>query len=168
MHSLHVLLNRLADAGIEFVVIGGFAGTLHGSALITDDVDVCAVLSADSVEKIRSAFADLHPVHRQTHRRLSSLDNSRAGIALNNLHLETDYGIIDVITSVLGVGDFARLKERTIKIPLYGRMILLISLEDLIVAKEAVGREKDLLAVKELRAIAAMRAKKKSAPDEKL
>lgn len=29
------------------------------------------------------------------------------------------------------------------------------SLEDLIVAKEAVGREKDLLAVKELRAILA-------------
>jgi hypothetical protein len=79
MHSLHVLLNRLADAGIEFVVIGGFAGTLHGSALITDDVDVCAVLSADSVEKIKSAFADLHPVHRQTHRRLSFLDNPRAG-----------------------------------------------------------------------------------------
>jgi len=155
-----VLLNRLADAGIEFVVIGGFAGTLHGSALITDDVDVCAVLSAESVEKNQIGICDLHPVHRQTHRRLSSLDNPRAGIALNNLHLETDYGIIDVITSVLGVGDFARLKERAIKIPLCGRMILLISLEDLIVAKEAVGREKDLLAVKELRAIAAMRAKK--------
>jgi len=110
--------------------------------------------------KNQIGICDLHPVHRQTHRRLSSLDNPRAGIALNNLHLETDYGIIDVITSVLGVGDFARLKERAIKIPLCGRMILLISLEDLIVAKEAVGREKDLLAVKELRAIAAMRAKK--------
>ena len=168
MHSLHLLLNRLADAGIEFVVIGGFAGTLHGSALITDDVDVCAVLSADSVEKIRSAFADLHPVHRQTHRRMSFLDNPRAGVALDNLYLETDHGIIDVLTSVLGVGDFARLKERAIKIPLYGRMILLISLEDLIVATEAVGREKDLLAVKELRAIAAMRAKKQSGADEKL
>lgn len=107
-------------------------------------------------------------MHRQTHRRLSFLDNPGAGVALNNLYLETDHGIIDVLTSVLGVGDFARLKERAIKIPLYGRMILLISLEDLIVAKEAVGREKDLLAVKELRAIAAMRAKKQSAPDEKL
>jgi hypothetical protein len=33
----------------------------------------------------------------------------------------------------------------------------LFSIEDLIAAKEAVGREKDLLAVKELRAIAAKR-----------
>jgi hypothetical protein len=32
-----------------------------------------------------------------------------------------------------------------------------ISLEDLIAAKEAVGRERDLLTVKELRAIAAKR-----------
>ncbi len=41
-----------------------------------------------------------------------------------------------------------------------GRTYRIISLEDLIVAKEAVGREKDLLAVKELRAIAAKRAQK--------
>lgn len=34
------------------------------------------------------------------------------------------------------------------------------SLEDLIAAKEAVGREKDLLAVKELRAIGAIRKRK--------
>jgi predicted nucleotidyltransferase len=162
-----VLLNRLADAGIEFVVIGGFAGTLHGSSLITDDVDVCAVLSADSVEKIKSAFADLHPVHRQTHRRLSFLDHPPPGVALNNLNLETDQGVINVLTSVLGVGDLARLKERAIKVSLYGRTFSFISLEDLIVAKEAVGREKDLLSVKELRAIAAMRAKKQSGPDEK-
>jgi predicted nucleotidyltransferase len=39
----------------------------------------------------------------------------------------------------------------------FGRKCAIISLEDLIAAKEAVGREKDLLAVKELRAIAAKR-----------
>jgi hypothetical protein len=41
--------------------------------------------------------------------------------------------------------------------PLFGRTYAVISIEDLIIAKEAVGREKDLLAVKELRAIAAKR-----------
>jgi len=29
MKSLHLLLQRLADAGLEFVVVGGFAGVLH-------------------------------------------------------------------------------------------------------------------------------------------
>jgi len=43
--------------------------------------------------------------------------------------------------------------------------IIVISLEDLIAAKEAMGREKDLLAAKELRAIAAKR--KASGPEAK-
>ncbi len=157
MHALHLLLNRLADAGVEFVIIGGFAGTLHGSALLTNDVDVCAVLSPANIEKIRAAFADINPVHRQTHRRLSFLDHPAPGVPLNNLYLETDQGLVDVLSSVLGLGDFQRLKERAIEIPVHGRKLSLISLDDLITAKEAVGREKDLLAVKELRAIAAKR-----------
>ena len=157
MHSLHLLLSRLADAGIDFVVIGGFAGVLHGSALLTNDVDVCAVLSPENVEKIRVAFGDLHPVHRQTHQRLSFLTHPVPGTPVANLYLETDQGIIDLLSSVLGVGDFARLKARAVEIPLHGCSIALISLEDLIVAKEAIGREKDLLAVKELKAIAAKR-----------
>ena len=45
MKSLHVLLQRFADAGLEFVVVGGFAGVLHGSAYVTVDLDICAVMS---------------------------------------------------------------------------------------------------------------------------
>ncbi len=43
------------------------------------------------------------------------------------------------------------------EIRLFGRRCRVISLEDLIKAKEAMGREKDLLTAKELRAIAAKR-----------
>jgi hypothetical protein len=45
-----------------------------------------------------------------------------------------------------------------------GRTCRLISLPDLVRAKEAMGREKDLLAAKELRAIAAKRTTGKSNP----
>jgi len=145
---------------VEFVVVGGYAAVLHGSALITNDVDVCAVLSAGNVEKIRAALADLNPIHRITHRKLSFLEHPAPGQPLVNLYLETDGGTIDILSSVLGVGDFGRLKERAVEASIFGRKCAIISLEDLIVAKEAVGREKDLLAVKELRAIAAKRAQK--------
>lgn len=158
MKSLHLLLHRLADAGVDFVVVDGFAGSLHGSALLSNDVDVCAVLSFENVEKIRAAFADLHPVHRQTPRRLSFIDHPAPGQPLMNLYLETDGGTIDIVSSILGVGDFARLKERAVEVSLFGRKCLVMALEDLIAAKEALGREKDLLAAKELRAIAAKRA----------
>lgn len=90
MHNLHLLLNRLADAGLDFVVVGGFAGVIHGSALVTNDVDVCAVLSAENVAKIRTALADLNPVHRQTHQKLSFLRYPEPGQPLVNVDLKTD------------------------------------------------------------------------------
>lgn len=157
MNSLHLLLRRFADAGLEFVVIGGYAGVLHGSSLVTDDLDLCAVLSPENIAKLRAALSDLHPVHRITHKKLSFLDHPTPGSRLVNLYLETDAGVVDVLTEVMGVGDYARLRGSAVTIPLFGQMCPVISLDDLIAAKEAVGREKDLLAVKELRAIAAKR-----------
>jgi predicted nucleotidyltransferase len=71
------------------------------------------------------------------------------------LYLETQDGILDLHTEVLGVGDFERLRARATRLELFGLSLAVISLEDLIAAKEAVGREKDLLTAKELRAITA-------------
>lgn len=157
MQRLHLLLQRLAEAGLDFVVIGGYAAVIHGSALVTKDVDICAALSVEDIAKIRAALAELHPVHRISHRKLSFLDHPALGQPLVNLYLGTDEGVIDVLSSVLGVGDFEKLKQRAVKISLFGRDYAVISIEDLIAAKEALGREKDLLAAKELRAIAAKR-----------
>lgn len=69
--------------------------------------------------------------------------------------------MIDILTSVLGIGDYAELRARAVPMAIQGRVLPVISIEDLIVAKEAVGRDKDLLTVKELRAIMAMRAQKR-------
>jgi predicted nucleotidyltransferase len=157
MKSLPLLLQRLADAGLEFVIVGGFAGVLHGSAYVTDDLDICAILTPENVDKLRGAMADLHPVHRMTHRKLSFLEHPSAGQTVANLYLETDAGVLDVLSSILGPGDFHALKKNAVEISLFGRKCRVISLEDLIAAKEAVGREKDLLVAKELRVIAAKR-----------
>ena len=57
------------------------------------------------------------------------------------------------MSSISGVGDFQRVRAGSAEIELFGRPCRVISLDDLIRAKEAVGREKDLLTVKELRTI---------------
>ena len=158
MHNVHLLLQRFADARLDFVVVGGYAGVLHGSSLVTNDLDICAVLSPENIAKLRTVLADLHPVHRMTPQKLSFLEHPAATVAAANLHLETDGGIVDVLSTILGIGDYARLSRSAVEIPLFGRKCHVISLEDLIVAKEAVGRDKDLLAAKELKAIAAKRA----------
>jgi hypothetical protein len=151
--ELNRLIERLCDANIDFVVVGGFAGMLHGSTLVTRDLDVCAILSSENLSRLREAFADLKPRHRFTPQRLSFLDNPEPGVGLNNLYLETELGPIDLLGSVKGVGDFERVRAASIEIELFGRRCRVISIEALIQAKQAMGRDKDMIAVKELRAI---------------
>ena len=158
MANLNQLLERLSDSDVEFVVVGGFAAMLHGSALITRDLDICAVVSPATVSQLRAALADLHPTHRFTPQRLNFLKVPAEGVEVRNLYLETDLGPVDVLGSILGIGDFKDVRNRAVEIEVLGRKCRLISLEDLITAKEAVGRDKDKLAAKELRAIAAKRA----------
>ncbi len=153
MQTLNDLLRRLADSGVDFVIIGGFAGVAYGSSFVTRDLDICAVLSPDNVGRLRRALADLNPRHRMTPQRLSFLRVPAPGESVSNLYLETDWGVVDILGSVLGLGDFNRLKANAETVEIGGKSCRLIGLEDLIAAKEALGREKDLLAAKELRAI---------------
>ena len=155
------LLQRIADAGIDFVIVGGFAAVTHGSSYVTRDVDLCLVLSQENIERLRRALADLNPRHRMTPQRLSFLTYPPAGQPVQNLYLVTDAGVVDVLSSVLGVGDFARLRAKADMLAVEGRNYAVMALEDLIAAKEALGREKDLLTAKELRAIAAKRREQK-------
>lgn len=39
--NIEKLLKALYDQGVEFVIIGGAAAVLHGSAYVTGDLDVC-------------------------------------------------------------------------------------------------------------------------------
>ena len=92
MSEINRLLQRLCDAEIDFVIVGGFAATLHGSSLVTRDLEVCAILSSGNVEKLRETLRDLQPTHRLTPQKLSFLDNPDAGVEIHNLYLRTDFG----------------------------------------------------------------------------
>lgn len=152
MAELNRLLQRLCEAEIEFVLVGGFAAMLHGSSMLTRDLDVCATLSPVNIEKLREAFRELHPTHRMTPQRMSFLDNPGPGIALNNLYLQTDFGALDLLGTITGVGNFERVRERSIEVTLFGRRVRVIAIDDLIHAKETLGRYKDIIVAKELRA----------------
>lgn len=160
MSELNGLLQRLSEAGIEFVVVGGVAAVLHGSSLVTRDLDVCANLNGENLQKLRDAFRDLHPVHRIGPERHSFLEIPEPGASLTNLYLQTDLGALDLLGSITGIGDFDQVRKSAIQVELFGRKVKVLALEALIKAKEAVGRQKDLLAATELRAIAVRKPEK--------
>ena len=106
MSNLSELLKYLLKHQLDFVLIGGYAGVAYGSSLVTKDIDICALLSPEDITKLREVLAPLHPKHRMTPQKLSFLTEPRGNQAMNNLYLETDLGILDILTEVKGVGHF--------------------------------------------------------------
>jgi hypothetical protein len=62
--ELNGLLQRHSAVGIEFVVVGGVADVLHGSSMVTRDLDVCASLNGENLQKLRDAFGEMKNRHR--------------------------------------------------------------------------------------------------------
>ena len=153
MQATARLLELLAGGDVEFVVVGGYAAVLHGSSYVTQDLDICVVCSPENIERLRRLLKDLDPRHRMTAQKLSFLETPPPGTELKNIYLRTKLGVLDVLSDVLGVGDFARLKAEARQIEIGGRKVWVMSLRDLIVAKESLGRDKDILVTKELRFI---------------
>src|ERR1700722_3707354 len=119
--DINRLLQRLCDADIDFVIVGSFAATLHGSSLVTRDLDVCATLSSENVAKLRDALRDLKPAHPLTSQKIFFLDNPDPGAEVRNLYLRTDFGPVDILTSILGVGEFDRVRAASIEVELFER-----------------------------------------------
>ena len=153
MENLEGLISRLVSNRVDFVVVGGFAAVAHGVSLLTRDVDICCRFSAGNLLRLQKAVSDLHPVHRMRPDRMPfSLTREKCS-GLKNLYLDTDYGQLDCLGRIEGVGDFALVKKCSVEIHLDFGSCRVLSLDSLIKAKEAMGRPRDKEAVLQLKAV---------------
>jgi len=53
------LLRRLADAGVEFIVVGGAAAVLHGAPITTEDLDIVHRRSPENVSRLKTLLDEL-------------------------------------------------------------------------------------------------------------
>jgi predicted nucleotidyltransferase len=147
------LLSRLKEQQVEFVIIGGVCGVLHGVSLVTLDLDICCRFSRDNLRRIEAAVKDLHPRHRLTANKLPlELTDELCG-SLKNIYLNTDLGVLDCLSEVSGIGGYEQVLQRSIPHTMSYGEFRILNLDALIAAKSAAGREKDLDAVRLLQAI---------------
>src|ERR1035437_8484862 len=147
------LLSRLKEQKVEFVIIGGVCGVLHGASLVTLDLDVCCRFSRENLRRIEAAVKDLHPRHRLTaNKLLLELTDELCG-SLKNIYLNTDLGILDCLSEVAGIGDYEQVLQRSIPHDMSYGEFRILNLDALIAAKSAAGRQKDLDAIRLLQAI---------------
>ena len=147
------LLSRLKTAGLDFVVIGGVCCVYHGVPIATYDLDICCRFDETNVRKIHTALHNLHPYHRLTPQKLPFELTPELFADLKNLYLETDLGRLDCLSEVLGVGDYEAVLHCSEAASFsYGNFSFL-GLDALITAKEHAGRDRDIAALRHLKAI---------------
>ena len=147
------LLERLLEHKVEFVVIGGVCGVFHGAPLITIDLDICCRFDRDNLGRIEAAVKDLHPRHRLTANKLPLELTDELCQVLKNIYLTTDLGVLDCLGTVSGLGNFDQVLQHSITHKMSFGEVQMLNLNALITAKESAGREKDLYAVRLLRAV---------------
>jgi predicted nucleotidyltransferase len=144
------LLRRLAEAGVEFVVVGGMAATFHGTTIVTDDLDVCVRFDLETCSRLLAALAGLEARERMRVERRPLATDPHELVGYRNLYLACTLGVLDLLGELTGVGGFDVINDQAIAIELDGFSIKVMSLEQLIASKRAVGRPKDLRVAVEL------------------
>jgi hypothetical protein len=71
MTSFRAILEALTRHRVDFIVVGGVAGVLHGSPLHTDDLDILYSLDEQNRERLLAALAELGAVFRDDPRNLA-------------------------------------------------------------------------------------------------
>ena len=148
------VVKQLLDHQVEFVVIGGMAMRIHGSAHVTEDLDICYRRTPDNIAALAAAFASLHPYLRGAPPGLPFRFDAPTIKAGLNFTLDTDLGEVDLLGEVAGVGNDERVFALSEEHPLFGMQVRVLTLDALIASKKAAGRVKDqghLLELEELR-----------------
>ena len=153
MTDLAALLRCLTEAKIEYILVGGAAATAHGSARLTQDLDIVYRRSNENVRRLVSALAPHKPYLRGAPPGLPFIWDTRTVQRGLNFTLTTDLGAIDLLGEIVGGGRYEDLLADCITISVFGTECRCLGLERLIQVKRAAGRPRDMEAVAELEAI---------------
>jgi predicted nucleotidyltransferase len=147
------LIGLLTRGGVEFIIIGGAAATAHGSARLTEDLDIVYRRTRENIARIVTALAPSDPYLRGVPPGLPfkwDEQTIRNGL---NFTLITKLGAIDLLGEITGGGGYDDLLPHCVQLKLFGFECQCLGLQRLIHVKRAAGRPKDLEAVAELEAI---------------
>ena len=64
MQDFERLVRNFVENSVEFVIVGGFAAVVHGSSLVTEDLDICIPFTEENANRLIKVLKPLHPRHR--------------------------------------------------------------------------------------------------------
>lgn len=152
-----IILSALVARDIRFVLVGGVAATIHGSARFTNDLDICYDTAPDNVDRLVAILTEWQAYLRGVEPGLPFILDRRTFRTTPLLTLTSTMGAIDLLDHVPGVGDYADAIKGSETVRIGATEFRALTLEALIASKKAVRRKKDLEHLIELEAILALR-----------
>ena len=135
------------------MIVGGLAATIHGSARLTQDVDLVYARTDENIKRLVAALKPHAPYLRGAPPGLPfewTEVTVKSGL---NFALTSDIGDIDLLGEIVGGGDYRALLPHTLTVELFGYRCRCLDLPGLIRAKRSAGRPRDLDALAELEAL---------------
>jgi hypothetical protein len=129
------ILRTLEGHQVRYVLIGGLAATLHGSPLVTTDVDVTPERARDNLERLSAALKELYARIRTdaVEGGLVFDDGGESLGASNVWNLTTAAGDLDITFSPAGTHGYSDLRKGARPVVVAeGLTIQVASLEDVI------------------------------------
>lgn len=155
--DLERLLAVLDRHGVVYVLIGGLAAVAHGSPFPTEDADITPDPDGSNLERLSAALEELDArlrVSGETDGVPFSHDADSLR-AVQTWNLTTAAGDLDLNFEPDGTGGFADLNRDAEPVELYGVMVRIASLADVIRSKQAANRPKDQRVLPTLRELLA-------------
>jgi predicted nucleotidyltransferase len=136
------ILKVLHDNQVRFVVVGGVAMRLHGSAHVTDDLDISYARNNENYEYLSKALHAHSGRLRGVPEDLPFILDARTFRNTINLTLETNLGSLDLLGQPAGIDSFEHLWENSEEMDIgEGLQVKVASLEDLIRMKRVVEED---------------------------
>lgn len=150
------MLRGLQDAGVRHVVVGGVAGTVHGSPHVTQDLDVCYDTAGENRAALAALLQDWGAHLRGAPADLPFMLDARTLRDTPFLTLRTREGDLDLLDHVPGVGGYPECLDASEPVQWEDVWFRVLSLPALVAAKRATGRPKDQAHLVELEALLAL------------
>ena len=147
IRMFEAILAALVAHGIRFVLVGGVAATVQGSARFTNDIDLCYDSAADNIDRLVALLTEWHAYLRGVEPGLPFILDARTFRTTPLLTLTTTMGAIDLFDHVPGVGDYARARAASEAVHVGDTAFRALTLEALIASKKATRRKKSTLSI---------------------
>ena len=153
MTDFEAVIREFSEGGVDCVIVGGLAATIHGSARLTQDVDFVYSRTGENIDRLVAALRPHSPYLRGAPPGLPFAWNEATIERGLNFTLTTAIGDIDLLGEIIGGGDYEALVPHTLVVEIFGCRCRCLDLPGLIRAKRAAGRPKDLDALAELESL---------------